>query len=115
MHRSTVSRWSNRFLSGSVKIDNDPRAGRPRTSTDESSVKLVADALEEDRRATCEKLLEPREQNLRKKMHKNRPQLLVSGPFILHDNAFPHIVDVVTKKIAIIGGKCYLICCTVQI
>ena len=37
-------------------IDNDPRPGRPRTSTDESSVKLVADALEEDRRATCEEL-----------------------------------------------------------
>ena len=27
-------------------IDNDPRAGRPRTSTDERSVELVADALE---------------------------------------------------------------------
>ena len=37
-------------------IDNDPRLGRPITSTDERSVKLVADALEEDRRATCEEL-----------------------------------------------------------
>ena len=31
-------------------------SGRPRTSTDERSVKLVADALEEDRRATYEEL-----------------------------------------------------------
>ena len=37
-------------------IDNDPRPGRLRTSTDERSVKLVADALEEDRHATCEEL-----------------------------------------------------------
>ena len=39
-----------------MNIDNDPRAGRPRTSTDETSVKLVADALEEDLCATCEEI-----------------------------------------------------------
>ena len=39
-----------------MSIDNGPRPGRPRISTDERSVKLVADALEEDCRATCEKL-----------------------------------------------------------
>ena len=32
-------------------------------------------------------------------MHKNRPQLLVAGPLILHDNACPHIAYVVTKKL----------------
>ena len=37
-------------------------------------------------------------QKLRWKMHKNRPQLLVAVPLILHDNARPHITDVVTKK-----------------
>ena len=31
-------------------------------------------------------------------MHKNWPQLLVAGPLVLHDNARPHIADVVTKK-----------------
>ena len=41
---------------GCVSIDNDPRPGRPRTSTDERNVKLVADTLEEDCRATCEEL-----------------------------------------------------------
>ena len=56
LDRSTVSRWANRFLGGCVSIDNDPRPGRPRTSRAERRVKLVADALEEDRRATCEEL-----------------------------------------------------------
>ena len=36
-------------------LDSDPRPGRLRISTDERSVKLVADALEEDRHATCGK------------------------------------------------------------
>ena len=44
------------FRGGCVSIDNDPIPGRPRKSADERSVKLVADALEEDRRATCEEL-----------------------------------------------------------
>ena len=32
---STVSRWASSFCGGCVSIDNDPRTGRPRTSTDE--------------------------------------------------------------------------------
>ena len=39
-----------------MSINNYPRPGRPRTSTNERSVKLVADALEEDCCATCEEL-----------------------------------------------------------
>ena len=34
-------------------------------------------------------------QKLRRKMNKNRPQLLVAGPLILHDNAHSHIADIV--------------------
>ena len=52
--RSTVSHWVNHFRGGCVSINNDQRPGRPRTSTEERSVKLVADALEEDHHATCE-------------------------------------------------------------
>ena len=48
--RSTVCRRVNRFRGGCVIIDNNPRSGRPRTSTDERSVNLVADDLEVDRR-----------------------------------------------------------------
>ena len=47
--RGTVSPWANRFRGVYLITDIDPRPGRPRTSTDERSVKLVADALEEDR------------------------------------------------------------------
>ena len=54
--RSTVSRRANCFRGDCVSIDNDPRPGRARTSTDERNVKLVADAPEEERRATCEEL-----------------------------------------------------------
>ena len=42
---------------------------------------------------------EPRELNLRRKMHKNRPQLLGAGPHILHGNARPHIADVPSIKL----------------
>ena len=54
VNRCTVSRWANSFRGGCVSRHNDPRPGSPRTSQDERSVKLVADALQEDRRATCE-------------------------------------------------------------
>ena len=54
--RSTVSRWATRFSGGRVTINDYPRPGRPKTSTDERSVKLVADFLAEDRRATCEEI-----------------------------------------------------------
>ena len=58
--------------------------------------------------------LEPREQTLRRKMHKNGPQLLVAEPLTLHDNAPSHISDVVIKNFAIMDGKCYLMRPTVQ-
>ena len=51
--RITVSRWANGFRGNCVSIDNDPRPGRPKTSTDDRSGKLVAHAVEEDRRVTC--------------------------------------------------------------
>ena len=54
-HR-TVSCWATRFREGCVSINDDPRPGRPKTSTDERSVKLVADFLEEERRATCKEI-----------------------------------------------------------
>jgi len=53
---STVSRWATRFREGRVTINDDQRPGRPKTSTDERSVELVADFLAQDRRATCEEI-----------------------------------------------------------
>ena len=68
--RSTVSHWINHFHGGCVSIDNGPRPGMPRTSTDERSVKLVADALEEDHHATCKELSTATGANTSRKMHK---------------------------------------------
>jgi hypothetical protein len=43
--RSTVSCWSTHFHDGRVTINDNQRPGRPKTSTDKRSVKLVADFL----------------------------------------------------------------------
>jgi hypothetical protein len=39
-------------------------------------------------------------QKLRRKMYKNRPDLLGDGPLILHDNARPHLGKVVTDLLS---------------
>ena len=54
--RSTISRWAERFREGRLCIENDPKSGRPRTSTDDQSVERVLQILEEDRRMTCEEI-----------------------------------------------------------
>ena len=54
--RGTVSIWATRFREGRVTINDDPRPGRPKTSADERSVKLVADFLAQDSRETCQKM-----------------------------------------------------------
>jgi hypothetical protein len=51
---STVSRLTTRFREGSVIINEDPTPGRPKISTDERSVKFVADLLSGDRQSTCD-------------------------------------------------------------
>ena len=54
VNRGTISRWAQRFRKGRLSIENDPKSGRPRTSTDDQSVERVLQILEEDRRMTCE-------------------------------------------------------------
>jgi hypothetical protein len=54
--RSILSYWATRFREERVTIKDDPRPGWPKTSTDERSVKLVADFLAEYRPATCEEI-----------------------------------------------------------
>jgi len=41
---------------GRLSIQNDPKSGRPRTSTDDQSVERVLQILQEDRRMTCEEI-----------------------------------------------------------
>jgi len=54
--RSTISRWAQSFREGRLSIENDPKSGRPRTSTDDQSVERVLQILEGDRRMTCEEI-----------------------------------------------------------
>jgi len=54
--RSTISRWAQRFLEGRLSIENDPKSGRPRTSTDDKRVERVLQILEEGCRMTREEI-----------------------------------------------------------
>ena len=54
--RSTISRWAQRFREGRLSMENDPKSGRPRTSTDDQSVERVLQILQEDCRMTCEEI-----------------------------------------------------------
>ena len=44
-------------------------------------------------------------QRRRRKMHKVRPQRLKTGPLVLHDNARPHMANVVTEKLLVHGWE----------
>ena len=54
--RSTISGWAESFREGRLSIENDPKSGRLRTSTDDQNVERVLQILEEDRRMTCEEI-----------------------------------------------------------
>ena len=48
--RSTVSRWSARFCEDRLSTEDNPRSGRPSTTTDYTSEVIFNDILREDRR-----------------------------------------------------------------
>ena len=54
--RSTVSRWATRFREGRVTINDYPRPGRPKASTDKWSVRLVVAFLAQDHQVTCKEI-----------------------------------------------------------
>ena len=54
----------------------------------------MADVLEEDRRATYEEL--SKATGAKTSQENAQELLLMAGPLILHDNASPHITDVLT-------------------
>jgi histone-lysine N-methyltransferase SETMAR len=56
VNRSTMSPWASRFREGRVSIQDDPRSGRPVTTTDDASVVIVRTLLEEDRRKSREEI-----------------------------------------------------------
>jgi len=51
-----MSRWTSRFREGQVSIQDDPRSRLPVTATDDTSVVIVSNLLEEDRLKSCEEI-----------------------------------------------------------
>lgn len=55
---ATVKRWLAEFKHGNMKLDDDPRCGRPRTSTSEEMTEKVQDLVMDDRRITTRTIAE---------------------------------------------------------
>lgn len=47
---SSVALWSSRFREGRASVEDDPRSGRPSTTTTKANIKRVEELVEEDRR-----------------------------------------------------------------
>ena len=50
--------WYNRFKTGETSIDDDPRSGRPSTSTDDAHIDAVRDLILQNRRLTIREIAE---------------------------------------------------------
>ena len=55
-HKTTIFKWIKRFKEGQDDLKDDPKEGRPSTSTSEENVKAVQDLVEKDRRNTIDKI-----------------------------------------------------------
>ena len=59
-HRTTIFRWIKRFKESQDDLKDDPREGRPSTSTSEENVKAVQDLVKKslkNRRITIDKIV----------------------------------------------------------
>ena len=56
MRERTVYKWVNRFESGRVSLEDDPRSGRPATCVTEETVSLIADFVSKNRCATVREI-----------------------------------------------------------
>ena len=55
-HITTIFRWIKRFKEGQDDLKDDPREGRPSTSTSEENVKAVQDLVEKHCRITIDEI-----------------------------------------------------------
>ena len=52
MSRTRVFEWHKRFVEGREDVENDPKSGRPCTSTTDTNIKKVRQLVRSDRRLT---------------------------------------------------------------
>ena len=55
---SNVHKWFQRFQTGNFQVSDDPRSGRPRTSTDDQNVAAVKQAIDEEPQINIKRLVE---------------------------------------------------------
>jgi hypothetical protein len=58
MSQTQCFEWYSRFKTGRTSIDEDPRSGRPSTSTDDVHIDAVRDLILQNRRLTIREIAE---------------------------------------------------------
>jgi hypothetical protein len=58
MSQTQCFEWYSRFKTGRTSIDEDPRSGRPSTSTDDAHIDAVRDLILQNRRLTIREIAE---------------------------------------------------------
>jgi len=58
MSRTQCFEWYRRFKTGRTAVDEDPRIGRPSTSTDDVRIDAIRDLMPQNRRLTVREVAE---------------------------------------------------------
>jgi len=56
LSQAKVYEWFSRFRRGDMLLEDQPRSGRPSTSTTDENIKKISDAIMFDRRRTIDEL-----------------------------------------------------------
>jgi hypothetical protein len=95
--RTQCFEWYSHFKIGRTSIDEDPRSGRPSTSTDDVYIGAVRDLILQNRRLTIREIAEDVGITVRRK----RPQLWTNQTWVLqHDDEPAHSSFIVRNFLA---------------